>query len=80
MRMFVLYRSEDVTGCSGTGIVAEGVEFSDGRVVMRWTTNGVHSLVIHTSADELLHIHGHNGASRIVWLEPKPINQQGEIV
>ena len=32
MRLFVLLREEDVTGVSGTGIVAEGVEWQDGRV------------------------------------------------
>ena len=37
-RAFVLQRNEDETGVSGTGIVAEGVEFSDGTVALRWTS------------------------------------------
>jgi hypothetical protein len=73
MRLFVLVRDQDVSGFSGTGVVAEGVEFGDGRVVMRWVTNGVHSMVLHASIDELLKVHGHNGASRIEWLA-----EQGE--
>jgi len=73
MRLFVLVRERDETGFSGTGMVAEGVEFGDGRVVMRWVTNGVHSMVLHASIDELLKVHGHNGASRIEWLA-----EQGE--
>jgi len=35
-RTFVLHRDEDVSGVSGTGVVAEGVVFSDGAVVVRW--------------------------------------------
>lgn len=34
MRRFELHREEDVSGVSGTGVVAEGVAFSDGRVLM----------------------------------------------
>jgi len=34
MRTFFLERIEDETGISGTGIVAEGVEFSDGQIAM----------------------------------------------
>jgi hypothetical protein len=36
--MFMLRRTEDVSGLSGTGMVAEGVEFTDGRVAMRCRT------------------------------------------
>lgn len=32
IRTFKLNRKVDVTGVSGTGIVAEGTEFSNGRV------------------------------------------------
>jgi len=34
-RPFVLRRLVDETGVSGTGVVAEGVEFSDGTVALR---------------------------------------------
>jgi len=61
-------RDQDVSGFSGTGVVAEGVEFGDGRVVMRWVTRDVHSIVLHASIDELLKVHGHNGASHIEWM------------
>jgi hypothetical protein len=43
---------------------------------MRWTTNGVHSLVLHASLDELLKVHGHNGASRIEWLADQTEGEQ----
>ena len=31
MNSFILRRLEDVSGVSGTGVVAEGVEFSNGK-------------------------------------------------
>ena len=39
MRVFALIRDVDVSGVSGTGVVAEGVQFSDGTCVLRWTAS-----------------------------------------
>jgi hypothetical protein len=69
VRAFTLERDEDVTGISGTGTVAEGVEFADGQVVMRWLTS-VTSTVIYASIDAVEIIHGHGGTTRIVWVVP----------
>jgi len=69
LRRFVLIRHRDVTGVSGIGRVAEGVCFSSGNVVMQWTTNGIHAIVVHKSVDEMLAVHGHNGATTIYWLD-----------
>lgn len=70
IRRFVLERSEDVSGVSGTGIVAEGCVFSDGAVVMRWTSEWPTSVVWHDRGVESLeHVHGHNGRTRIVWVD-----------
>jgi hypothetical protein len=69
LRKFVLVRHQDVSGVSGTGIVAEGVQFSDGRVCMCWLTRQARSMVIHQSILELESIHGHNGATTVRWLE-----------
>jgi hypothetical protein len=33
MRRFELHRTEDLTGVSGTGVVAEGVKFTKTRIV-----------------------------------------------
>lgn len=66
MRTFTLRRDTDVTGVSGTGDVAEGVQFSDGVVVIRW--RGVHaSTVTWASIDSALAIHGHDGKTQIIW-------------
>ena len=68
MRMFVLQRDEDETGVSGTGMVAEGVEFSDGRVAMRWMT-ATSSTAVYDSMDDIETIHGHGGKTQIVWVQ-----------
>ena len=60
MRRFKLIRDKDVTGVSGTGVVAEGVGFLDGTAVMRWY--GVHSsTVMYDSIYDLETIHNHKG-------------------
>jgi len=67
-RAFVLQRDEDVTGVSGTGVVAEGVEFSDGTVSLRWTSEWPTSVVFHDRGIESVRaVHGHDGRTRIVW-------------
>lgn len=70
MRRFHLSRSRDLTGVSGTGIVAEGVEFSTGWVALTWLT-AVNSLVFYPAIENVRHIHGHQGQTLIVWLDPE---------
>lgn len=70
MRRFELHRDEDVTGVSGTGLVAEGIEFSDNSVVVRWIGNWPTSVVFHDRGIESVDaIHGHNGVTRIIFLD-----------
>ena len=63
-RIFVLIRDADVSGTSGTGVVAEGVVFSDGTVAMRWLTR-TRSTALYDNLEDLVEIHGHDGASRV---------------
>ena len=60
MRMFSVVRTEDVSGVSGTGKVAEGVEFTDGSVAMRWLGD-TKSTVLYDSIVDAIKIHGHGG-------------------
>ena len=65
---FVLERDVDVSGVSGTGVVAQGVEFADGTVALRWTSKWPTSVVFHERGIEaVLAVHGHSGATRLVW-------------
>ena len=66
MRLFHLDRLEDETGISGTGRIAEGVVFSDGRVAMNWITQ-FRSFCFYDSVDDLVSIHGHNGKTQLVF-------------
>lgn len=67
-RPFVLQRDEDETGISGTGVVAEGVEFSDGTVALRWKSDWPTSVVFHERGMEAVEaVHGHDGKTRVVW-------------
>jgi hypothetical protein len=78
-RRFRLNRVQDITGLSGTGIVAEGVEFSDGTSVVRWLSSGVSvtnrergvapTTVIHPDIRSIEALHGHNGATQIEWVD-----------
>lgn len=66
MKLFDLYRHEDETGVSGTGIVAEGVQFSDGTIAMRWLSEQT-STAIFKNVGDLRAIHGHDGKTQVVW-------------
>lgn len=67
MRTFYLARHEDVSGVSGTGIVAEGVEFSDGKCAIRWIVGDHRSVVVWDSVGDVQAIHGHDGKTRIMY-------------
>ncbi len=71
MRTFALHRDEDVSGVSGTGRVAEGVEFSDGTVVLRWLTR-TGSVAVYLNGADMEKVHGHDGRTRVVWDGPGP--------
>lgn len=67
MRTFWLHRDEDVSGVSGTGVVAEGVEFDNGKVVICWIVGEHQSVVVWDSLASVEAVHGHGGATRVVW-------------
>lgn len=67
-RRFILVRDEDVSGTSGTGIVAEGIWFSNGKAVISWTTKYM-SVAVYDSIAELEAIHGHEGRTRIEFID-----------
>jgi hypothetical protein len=68
VKRFHLRRITDISGVSGTGLVAEGVEFSDGTVAMRWLTR-VRSTCLFASMDDVQKIHSHAGATVVEWVE-----------
>ncbi|MGW1174571.1 hypothetical protein ACWD4P_12725 [Kitasatospora sp. NPDC002543] len=67
-RLFHLQRDTDITGISGTGIVAHGVQWPDGTVTIRWTGD-MPSTVNWTHIDHATAVHGHGGHTRIIWTD-----------
>lgn len=66
MRLFHLERIEDVSGVSGTGLVAEGIQFTNGKCVISWLTR-YSSVAIYEDVQTLVNIHDHGGKTRLVW-------------
>jgi len=69
-RRFHFLRTADHSGVSGTGDgIAFGVMFSDGQIALHW--EGEHpSINIYRSEQDLMFVHGHGGATKIVWDDP----------
>lgn len=67
-RRFYLLRRHDISGVSGTGKVAEGVEFADGRVCLRFFGEGS-STNNFDSLQDLLSKHGHEGATEAIFYD-----------
>lgn len=67
-RRFILNRSKDESGISGTGIVAEGLQFSSKKCVISWLSD-TPSIEIYDSIEEVRRIHGHQGETQIKWID-----------
>jgi hypothetical protein len=71
MRRFHLQRDEDTSGVSGTGVVAEGIQFTDGHCALRWLSDTA-STVLYDSVGDLIAVHGHEGRTQVVWTDELP--------
>ncbi|WP_251072194.1 hypothetical protein [Streptomyces sp. ISL-43] len=65
-RRFHLLRHQDISGVSGTGIVAVGVLWPDGTASVRWLGERPSTVHWDRIADAKA-VHGHGGATEIVW-------------
>jgi hypothetical protein len=89
-RRFELHRDVDVSGISGTGVVADGwvhdtalhirhwhewhLDLPPGWVRLVW--RGEHSSTsLWSNLATMLAIHGHNEMTRVVWLDEEPDDQ-----
>lgn len=68
MKVFYLKRNEDESGVSGTGRVAQGFIFDNGKVAITWLSEHP-SVTIYDNIGEVHAIHGHGGKTEIV-MEP----------
>jgi hypothetical protein len=69
-RRFRLIRTDDVTGVSGPGHVADGVQWPDGTCAVRWRTQ-IATHALYDALDHVEHIHGHDGATHIEFVDPR---------
>ncbi|MFD9815077.1 hypothetical protein [Streptomyces sp. NPDC059080] len=65
-RRVKLIRTDDTTGVSGEGHVADGVQWPDGTCALRWRTQ----IATHALYDSVEHIHGHDGATQVEFIDP----------
>lgn len=68
MRRFLLNRTEDISGVSGSGIVAQGVQFDNEFCALTWL-HELTSIAFYQNIEDLEKIHGHNGATKILWID-----------
>ena len=76
VKRFVLERHKDHSGVSGTGTVAQGCEFANGKVVISWLTP-TNSISVFDSISVLEEIHGHEGSTKVVWEEGEDLEPTG---
>ena len=60
MKAFYLYRTEDESGISGTGRVAQGFVADNGKAALFWLSQHP-SVTVYDSVGEVQAIHGHSG-------------------
>jgi hypothetical protein len=66
IRTFHVVREEDVSGVSGTGVIAEGVLWSNGHIDVRWLS--IHKITEHAeSLAEWQAVHGHEGKTKVIF-------------
>lgn len=70
MQEFYLMRDEDVSGTSGTGLVARGVVLPSGKCVLEWTSFHT-SIAIYSNLQDVESIHGHGGKTKVVLVKTK---------
>ena len=77
MKMFYLKRVEDESGVSGTGRIAQGFIFDNGKVALTWLSEHP-SVTIYDSIGEVTAVHGHGGKTEVI-MEPDYKRAFGEL-
>ncbi len=69
-KRFRLIRTDDISGVSGTGYVANGVDFGD-QVVLKWNDKGETpgAMGFYHDTEHVLKIHGHGGTTKVEWMD-----------
>ena len=67
-RRFVMHRKVDAKNLAGTGIIAEGIEFTNGQCVLHWMTH-MSSTSIYESIRVVEYLHGHGENTEILYID-----------
>jgi hypothetical protein len=68
---FQMYRENDESGVSGTGVVAYGMKWPEpnGKVTLAWVASHDRtSVAVYDSMEDMKNIHGHGGSTKFVQL------------
>jgi hypothetical protein len=69
-RRFRLVRYHDVSGISGTGVVAHGVQMPDGFVALRWCVPGMPATWnLFDAIEHVELLNGHQGKTEVEWID-----------
>lgn len=72
MKIYDLIRAVDLTGVSGTGRVAQAIEFDSGKVAVAWcASNHPRSVAVYDTLDEAKLVHGHSGTEFVEVINVK---------
>lgn len=74
MRRFVLNRVDDETGNSGTGIVAVGTQYPNGKVSLTWLSH-MGTYAWYDSIEVAKALHGHEGKTEVTWLDKEEVKE-----
>jgi len=77
MKIFYLKRAEDESGVSGTGRVAQGFIFDNGKVAVTWLSEHP-SVTVYDNIGEVTAIHGHGGKTEVA-MQPDYKRAYGEL-
>jgi len=71
MKNFWLNRKEDESGVSGTGRVAQGTEFDNGKCALTFLSDetdiDASSVGVYDSIEDVKQIHGHGGKTEVEY-------------
>jgi hypothetical protein len=77
-RPFVLVRYYDPSQVSGTGVVAEGTEWTDGSASVRWRGSDPTVAYWPGGVEAIERIHGHGGSTEVLFPDELPANRTAD--
>ncbi|WP_211658750.1 hypothetical protein [Phytoactinopolyspora halophila] len=57
---------------SGVGLIAYGTVYPTGRTTLAWCCGEISSVSVYDSPEQVIQIHGHGGATDLVWIDSPP--------